>query len=574
MPNFFGPYEIVAETKNFIVTCSSDNDSRTRAQNVAAVCEYDLSLLNDLFSTNFEAGNTSEHTIWVNAIQAQSTGPNGFNYGYETDRSSRIVLPRTFTPPPPSPPPVDPPPVPPPNFIAAVAEFPRSVFVAELAEILMDFTGYGWGRRNSMGEGLSIVLATLLHPVGYYDTNQGPRINQWLNGDGTPANPPRNPLYVNTTENTDTNIFSFGCSILFINYLVTQRGHSLKEVIRAGGSTLAENYSRVTGEGAFNAFPSFNGVLQFSVGNSTTNNLLRDNIFPIYDVNHRSVQLTVADPINTGIFTDPVPVSFIVQPGLFCSPQGYDFTLQHQTVEQVIYARARGTANASFRWSIQGVDVAVRGKWTVITVLSPVTVKNPDRTTTTITNGLNIQYAIADAGNASVLYLKTLSSAGNISMHVAVAIRELALQDPEVSGDEDISLDAVQWLPSEAFKKASQRCNPFYAAVDKSFWGLTLALSDFKNRPDPPSERAVFHIVESVQLFNASVVQFATAANITSADVFKQIGAGVSFRSAIAPEPETDLAQLAPAPPDEPPPVTTTSDSQQTATLATEEPPK
>jgi hypothetical protein len=157
-------------------------------------------------------------------------------------------------------------------------------------------------------------------------------------------------------------------------------------------------------------------------------------------------------------------------------------------------------------------------------------------------------------------------------MHIAVAIRERALQDPEVSASEDVSLDAVQWLPSEAFKKASQKCNPFYAAVDKSFWGLTLALSDLKNRPDPPSERAVFHIVESVQLFNASVVQFATAANITSAEVFKQIGAGVSFRSAIAPEPETDLAQLASPPPDEPPPVTTPYDSQQTTTPTTEKP--
>ena len=168
MPNYFGQFEIVAQTKNFMVTCDGDAEARVRAQNVAGVCESDLRSLNDLFSTNFEAGNTSDHTIWVNVLKNDpTTNFNGFNYGYETDESSRIVLPRAFLPPPPPPPPADPPLVTPPNFINAVIEFPRFVFVAELAEILMDFTGYGWGARNSMGEGLSNLLGALLHPVGY-----------------------------------------------------------------------------------------------------------------------------------------------------------------------------------------------------------------------------------------------------------------------------------------------------------------------------------------------------------------------------------------------------------------------
>lgn len=37
-----------------------------------------------------------------------------------------------------------------------------------------------------MGEGLSNLLGTLLHPYGYYPTNQGPRINQSLNGSAGP----------------------------------------------------------------------------------------------------------------------------------------------------------------------------------------------------------------------------------------------------------------------------------------------------------------------------------------------------------------------------------------------------
>ena len=46
--------------------------------------------------------------------------------------------------------------------LAFVAE---GVFVAELAEILMQFTGYGWDPGHSPGEGLSNLLGALLHPA-------------------------------------------------------------------------------------------------------------------------------------------------------------------------------------------------------------------------------------------------------------------------------------------------------------------------------------------------------------------------------------------------------------------------
>jgi hypothetical protein len=141
--------------------------------------------------------------------------------------SSRIVIQRAFVPPPPSPPslfPPDPPPLTGPNLNNAVIEFPRFVFVAELAEILMGFTGYGWDAGHSPGEGLSNLLGALLHPAGYYDTGQGPRINQWLNGSvGVPPIPPRAD-FVSNTVNTDKDILSYGCGILFINYLVYQLG--------------------------------------------------------------------------------------------------------------------------------------------------------------------------------------------------------------------------------------------------------------------------------------------------------------------------------------------------------------
>src|SRR3984893_16289573 len=155
MPDYFAGYEIVANTKNFLVTCEDDFGARQRAQYIGATCEYDLSRLNDLFSTNFEAGKSSPHGVWVIVLKdVPASNSNGWNYGYETEESSRIFIQRAFNPPTPPPPPIippDPAPLPGPHLNAAVIEFPRFVFVAELAEILMGFTGYGWSAGNSMG---------------------------------------------------------------------------------------------------------------------------------------------------------------------------------------------------------------------------------------------------------------------------------------------------------------------------------------------------------------------------------------------------------------------------------------
>src|SRR5260370_2817821 len=114
MPSYFSGYEIVAQTKNFLVTCEDDSGARQRAQNISFTCEADLARLNKLFSTNFEAAKTSPHSVWVVVLKDDPTAAaNGWNYGYETEKSSQIWIRRAFTPPPPSPPSVFPPTPPP-----------------------------------------------------------------------------------------------------------------------------------------------------------------------------------------------------------------------------------------------------------------------------------------------------------------------------------------------------------------------------------------------------------------------------------------------------------------------------
>jgi hypothetical protein len=548
MPDYFAGYEIVARTKNFLVTCEDDAGARVRAQNIGYTCEADLARLNDLFSTNFEAGKSSPHSIWVVVLKDDSTSTaNGWNYGYETEESSQIWIRRGFVPPPPPPPslvPQDPAPLPGPNLNTAIMEFPRFVFVAELAEILMDFTGYGWDFRQSPGEGLSNLLGALLHPAGYYDTGQGPRINQWLNGGGGPPAVPPRADFVSKTKNTDQDIFSYGCAILFINYLVDQLGHPLKDVIRVGGSTLAETYARVTGQPASAAYGAFNGLLQAHIGATTTNNMLRDNIFPLLDVKYRSIQTTVPDPIDKGHMTDAGLVLWDVKPGIMCPVAGYAFYRHHEQVEQPVFARARGMANAAFRWMIEGVEMSVHGQWTNAAVVTPFTVKNPDETKTNVGNAVTFQYGIVDVWNGSVLYLKTVSWNGNCELKVTVAAKEAVANEAEVTAEESVGLTTVTWVPGEEIKKAWKRCNPFFARVNDTFWYLTEKLSDAKNRPDPPSERGVREIVHAVEQVQKAVARYAKAGHQAEAEVWRQLGTSSGLRSADPVPAAVDMTRL------------------------------
>ena len=548
MPSYFAGYEIVTSTRNFLVTCEDDPDARVRAQQIGSSCEADLARLNDLFSTNFETGNTSPHTIWVVVLKHDpSSNANGWNYGYESDESSRIYIRRGFVPPPPPPPPIippDPPPLAGTNLNWAMVEFPRFVFVAELAEILMDFTGYGWNAGQSPGEGLSNLLGALLHPAGYYGTGQGPRINSWLNGGGgPPPNPPRADFVANTA-NTDQDIFSYGCAILFINYLVSQRGYSLKNVIRAGGSTLAETYARLTKEPASAAYGAMNALLQAHIGSSTSNNMRSDNIFPLRDPKHRSIQTTVAAPADKGDFTDATPVSFVITPGLFCLPEPYEFLRQHQLVEQPIFALGRGMANAAFRWFIEGVEVPVRGQWTNINISTPLIVRNPDKTQTNVANNVTFAYGILDFWNGSALYLTTLDWNGNCDLKITLRAKEAAInKEEEVTAEESVSLITITFSAGEELKKARRRCNPFYARVNDTLWYLTQQLSDLRNRPDPPPDGGVLKIVETVQQLQKAVSLYAHGGHESETEVWRQLGTPGALRSADPVPPILELTQ-------------------------------
>jgi hypothetical protein len=534
MAGTFAGYEIVASPKNFLITCEDDVVARNQATAISYICESDLTLLQDLFSTEFQYDKTIDHGVWVNVLKPDATrGWNGRNFGYETEESSRILIGTAFTPPPPPPPSfvTDPPPDPGPNYNRAVLEFPQRVFVAELVEILMGFTGYGWNAGYSNGEALSGVMGALLHPYGYYDTGQGPRVNQWLNGG--------RPDFVAKTDQTDQNFVTFGCGILFINYLVHQLGFDLKAVIRAGGDTLAETYHRLTGKPASSAFDGFSKLIDAHADPKGKTFAAIDNIFPLYDVPRRTVSLSPGNPVVQIPVPDPTPHSFPIKPGFFCPEKPYDFLETRSIVEAPFYAHSTGLLNAAFAWQIDGNNISMPsgGGWGSINLNTPVTVRNPDRTVTTIANSTTLRYFIRYSWNGTELFLKNTDIRGNCSVTLGVFCAEQGIaNDPQTMTTGAGDLEAVTWSDAnDHLSKDRRRCNPFYANVDKSIWGLTAALTDVKNRPDPPSERGLKQVIDAVAVVLNAAGQYAEGAHLTRAEVLQQLNVPGALRSQFEP---------------------------------------
>jgi len=119
------------------------------------------------------------------------------------------------------------------------AESVKMIFMSEWVEILMSLSDGRWNAGNSDGEGLSQLCGILRFPVGHY-LYYGSWVNAWLGS-------ARDPQYITSPEGTDKNSVSFGCALLFLNYLLSQLGFDISEVIQGGTGTLAGTYQNLTG---------------------------------------------------------------------------------------------------------------------------------------------------------------------------------------------------------------------------------------------------------------------------------------------------------------------------------------
>jgi hypothetical protein len=358
VPDTFDGFPVAAWTRHFCVTYTDgDPDALARAQAIASICEADLSKLQLWFDCNYDS---SPYSIWVH-VEPGVHGAGAYNYGYEDNESSRIGITGTFRPP-----------APPLNVNSIRDDYARMLFAAELTEILADFSGRGggkvWDRSTSSGEALSRVAGAELHPFGYYASGKGPAINNWLQSSANAVGEPfRRWDFVTAYERTDLNDLSYGCGILFLNYLRYQWGYSFPQIVQASGSSLAETFSRLTTKPASDAFPSFEALLEKHFVFPRYAYAPTDNVFPLYD--NPSVGLLVNSESLTPQPEGKQRVAGLpfgghhitLKAGPLCPETDYTYWIEHIPVHYTVQAVTRGFARADFAWSVGGTPLPVIG---------------------------------------------------------------------------------------------------------------------------------------------------------------------------------------------------------------------
>jgi len=237
-----GPYVQRGSTQNFVVSYegSLGADGQTFADAVLAVCEQDYTFLQGVF------GNISIQGLPFQVYLRQGDSNNGGAYHYSCDATALYCF---ITP-------------------GEPTELASMLVVAEEDEVFMANQNVGWNCGYSNGEGLSRVLATELHPSAL---NGFASAASWLDSN--------RPDWVDNTEQTDTDYVSIGCSTLFLNYLRYQLGMNWSNIVQAGGDTLAQTYSNLTGSS--DGFSPFATLLRSRFPQGTPSGLQNDNPFPI-----------------------------------------------------------------------------------------------------------------------------------------------------------------------------------------------------------------------------------------------------------------------------------------------------
>jgi|SRR5437762_4705243 len=149
-------------------------------------------------------------------------------------------------------------------------DFIRSLLVAEADEVFMANFGHGWDCGASNGEGLSRVLAN--------DIYQGVEPLDFVSSDVWLSLNPR-PNFVDQTEPTDRDYNSIGCAVLFLNWLRFQLKQSWRDIVAAGGATLAETYKNLTSKAT--GWQDFMSVINAHFPAGHQYNLSTDNPFPV-----------------------------------------------------------------------------------------------------------------------------------------------------------------------------------------------------------------------------------------------------------------------------------------------------
>jgi hypothetical protein len=117
------------------------------------------------------------------------------------------------------------------------------LLAAEVAEVFEAAIGRGWNCGYSNGEALSRVLPAEIFPGA--QTPDLMTVPDWLYKKDPGGRLRQN--WIDQTDANDSNSFSVGCSVLFLNWLHFSLDYSWNRIVSAGAETLAGVYQNLTG---------------------------------------------------------------------------------------------------------------------------------------------------------------------------------------------------------------------------------------------------------------------------------------------------------------------------------------
>ncbi|HEU4671787.1 MAG TPA: hypothetical protein VFS32_02700 [Candidatus Limnocylindrales bacterium] len=520
MADYFLGSPIAGWTKNFLLTyADGDVEAELSARAILDTCESDLAALEYDFATSFQVGGRNEYATWVHV---SNSGGGGSNRGWGDDESSVIGVNGTK---------------PFPNR----DEYARFVFVAELAEILMDFTGYGWNRGASNGEALSIFLATSLHGGAYYRTVSGPRVNQWLN-----ANP--RPDWIDATEGTDQNQVSYGCGLLFLYWLQGQLRYTTRQIVTKPSGTLAQVHAALTGQP--NGFAAFRDLVERHLPTGFGVQVGSDNIFPLLDGRARSVYVQPSSSTISSTRKEP-PRRITLDPGFICEPRDYDYWLVEEVEEVDVTATCRGFANARIGWSVNGVALAGGRGPTADSVRLPgdSVLTYPDgRKTTNPSKTIGVQYLVASSWNKSTLKIRNTEFLGITGLEIIAAAAEQAIGgDAGVSRTETWGLGGLVTEVEPRYSEDRRSCNPQFQMIDRSVLELAERIYVLIHTPDPAPELLVA-VTRALERLRALADEAAESTGISAERIVDEALASIRPETISAPAAAPAAATSMPMP--------------------------
>jgi len=142
-------------------------------------------------------------------------------------------------------------------FVTTDDRYSPSSVAAEMVEVYEAAINNGWDCAHTNGESLSRTIASVLHPPFAFNNIVDESVNWWKNGAID---------YISSNNAIDRNQDASGCGALFLNYLhdglEVKKPPSWSDIVKAGGNTLAETYSKLTGKDPGTAFQNFKEALQ------------------------------------------------------------------------------------------------------------------------------------------------------------------------------------------------------------------------------------------------------------------------------------------------------------------------